>query len=58
MEKERETKDYYGNKYNKYCSCGEELDCSKASDVNFGEFSSDVIGVWCPNCGIVEVFGY
>ena len=56
--KEIETKDYYGENYDKYCSCSKELDCSKASDVSFGEFTSDVIGIWCPSCGIVEVFSY
>lgn len=48
----------YGKEVNKHCSCGKEIEASKASDVDFGEWSSDVVAIYCPEHGIIECFKY
>jgi hypothetical protein len=50
---------FYGRKHDLYCDfCKAEINASKASDVCFNDFSSDVVAIYCPNCGILEVFQY
>jgi ssDNA-binding Zn-finger/Zn-ribbon topoisomerase 1 len=52
----------YGYEHPTECpNCGQdsELVASKASDVNFGDISSDIVMIYCPKCRYEEaVFSY
>ncbi len=52
--------EYYGEKHAKYCpNCNKELEANKASDVHFGDNSTDVIRVFCDKCYYEEaIFSY
>lgn len=39
----------------KLCECGKTLHWSRASDVNFGKWSTDIEVLYCEDCGIQEV---
>jgi hypothetical protein len=48
----------YGFTFDKFCECGGEHDSGKASDICFGDFSTDVAAYWCPKCGIKDAWQY
>lgn len=58
MNDEKQEKKYYGRLFDRYCECRKEMQASKASDVNFGEFTSDVVAIYCLDCGIIKCFKY
>lgn len=51
-----ETVTSYGITYSKNCPVclTGELNASKASDVNFGDISTDIILIYCPKCKHIE----
>ena len=56
MGKDKNTTKSYGFVHPIVCpNCGQEkLDSSKASDVNFGDISTDIVIIYCPKCKEIE----